>query len=88
MKFYAKIIHVLTKLLKESKIKKQNKLFIFEKIARQTFQRLIKTFTKTFMLIYFHFKNLIKIEIDALEFVIAIILFQFVTLVINVKQTQ
>ena len=40
------------------------------------------------MLIHFDFKNLIKIEIDASEFVIAAILFQFITLVIDVKQTQ
>ena len=40
------------------------------------------------MLIHFDFRNLIRIEIDASEFVIATILFQFVTLVIDVEQTQ
>ena len=85
MKFYVKIIHVLTELLKESKQEKQNESFVFEKTARQTFRQLIKTFIKAFMLIYFNFKNLIKIEIDASEFVIATILSQFITLVIDVK---
>ena len=88
MKFYIKIIRALTKLLKENKQEKQNKSFIFKKIARQTFRRLIKTFTKPFMLIHFDFRNLIRIEIDASEFAIAAILFQFITLVIGVKQTQ
>ena len=40
------------------------------------------------MLIYFNFKNLIKVKIDASEFVIAAILFQFITLVIDVEQTH
>ena len=40
------------------------------------------------MLIHFDLKNLIKIEIDASEFAIAAILSQFITLVIDVKQTQ
>ena len=88
MKFYAKIIRVLTKLFKENKQKRQNKLFIFEKITRQTFWRFIKTFTKTFMLIHFNFRNFIKIEIDASRFAIAAILSQFITFVINVKQAQ
>ena len=88
VRFYAKIIRVLTKLFKENKQERQNELFIFEKVARQMFRWLIKAFTKMFMLIHFNFKNLIRIEIDALEFVIAAILFQFITLVIDVKQTQ
>ena len=88
VKFYARITHVLTKLFKESKQERQNELFIFEKAARQTFRRLIKTFTKIFMLIHFDLRNLIKVEIDASEFIIATILFQFVTLVTDVKQTQ
>ena len=41
-----------------------------------------------FMLIHFDLKNLIRVEIDASEFVIAAILFQFVALVIGVEQTQ
>ena len=40
------------------------------------------------MLIHFNFRNLIRVEIDASEFVIAAILFQFITLVIGVEQTQ
>ena len=40
------------------------------------------------MLIRFDFRNFIRIEIDTSEFVIATILFQFITLVIGVKQTQ
>ena len=40
------------------------------------------------MLIHFNFRNLIRVEIDASKFVIAAILSQFITLVIDVKQTQ
>ena len=40
------------------------------------------------MLIHFNFKNLIRVEIDASKFVITTILSQFITLVIDVKQTQ
>ena len=75
VRFYVKIIRALTKLLKKNKQEKQNESFIFEKTARQAFRRLIKTFTKTFMLIHFNFRNLIKVEIDASEFVITAILF-------------
>ena len=75
MRFYAKIIQFLTKLFKENKQEKQNKLFIFDDVARQTFRRFIKTFTKVFILIYFNFKNFIKVKIDALNFIIIIILF-------------
>ena len=39
------------------------------------------------MLIHFDFSNFIKIEIDALNFVIAIILFQLMTLAYDVEQT-
>ena len=88
VRFYAKITRALTKLLKESKQERQNKSFIFEKVARQTFRRFIKAFTKAFMLIYFDLKNLIKVEIDASKFVIAAILFQLITLVTGVRQTQ
>ena len=52
------------------------------------FRHFIKTFTKTLMLIYFDFKNFIRVEINASKFVIATILFQFITLVIGVEQTQ
>ena len=88
IRFYIKIIHTLTKLLKRNKQKKQSKLFIFKKIVRQTFQRFIKTFIKALLLIHFDLKNFIKVEIDASEFVIAAILFYFITFVIDVKQTQ
>ena len=88
VKFYAKIIRALTKLLKRNKQEKQNESFIFEKVARQTFRRFIKTFIKTLILIHFDFKNFIKVKIDASKFVIATILFQFITLVTDVEQTQ
>ena len=88
VKFYVKITRVLTKLFKESKQERQNESFIFEEIARQTFRQLIKTFIKTFMLIHFDFKNLIRIEIDASEFIIAAILLQLITLVTEIEQTQ
>ena len=88
MRFYIKITRVLTKLFKKSKQERQNKSFIFEKAARQTFQRLIKTFTKTFMLIHFDFRNFIKVKIDASEFIIATILFQFIALMTDVEQVQ
>ena len=41
-----------------------------------------------FMLIHFDFRNFIKVKINALNFVIAIILFQFITFAFNVNQTQ
>ena len=88
VKFYAKITRVLTKLLKENKQERQYESFNFEKAARQTFWRFIKTFTKAFMLIHFNFRNLIRIKIDVSELVIAAILFQFITFVIDVNQTQ
>ena len=88
VRFYVKITRALTKLFKESKQRRQSGSFIFEKAARQAFRRFIKTFTKTLMLIHFDFRNLIKVEIDASEFVIAAILFQLITLVTGVKQTQ
>ena len=88
MKFYAKITRALTELLKENKQKKQNQSFIFKEVARQTFRKFINVFTKALMLIHFNLKNLIKIEIDTSEFIIAVMLFQFITLVIGVNQTQ
>ena len=88
VRFYVKITRALTELFKRSKQEKQNELFIFNDGARQTFRRIIKTFTKTFMLIHFDLKNFIKVEIDVLKFIIAAILFQFVTLMIEVDQTR
>ena len=88
MRFYIKITRALTKLFKENKQKKQNESFIFKKIARQTFRQFIKIFMKMFMLIHFDFKNLIKIEINASKFIITAILSQFITFIIDIKQTQ
>ena len=88
VRFYTKITRALTELFKKSKQERQSESFIFEKVARQTFRRLIKTFIKAFMLIHFDFKNLIKVEIDASKFIIITILFQFVTFVTDVEQTQ
>ena len=88
VRFYVKITRILTELFKKNKQERQNESFIFEEAARQAFRRLIKTFTKAFMLIHFNLKNLIRIKIDTSEFVIAAILFQFITLVTDVKQTQ
>ena len=88
VRFYAKIICALTKLFKGSKQGRQNESFIFGKVARQTFRRLIKAFTKAFMLVHFDLRNLIRVETDASEFVIAAILSQLVALVIDVEQAQ
>ena len=85
---YIKIIRILTKLFKNNKQKIQNKLFIFEKIAKHIFRQFIKTFMKAFILIHFDCKNLIRIKIDISEFVIETILFQFIMFVIDVNQTQ
>ena len=72
------------------KVSKENKInhSFLKKAARQTFRRFIKTFIKALILIYFNFKNLIKIKLDISEFVIATILSQLITFVIDVKQTQ
>ena len=75
VRFYVKITYILIKLLKGNKEERQSESFIFEKIARQAFRRFIKAFTKAFMLIHFDFRNLIRVEIDTSEFVIATILF-------------
>ena len=88
VRFYVKITRLLTKLFKKNKQRKQSESFIFNDVARQMFRRLIKIFTKTFMLIYFNFRNLIKVKIDASNFIIIIILFQLVTFAFDVDQTQ
>ena len=88
VRFYVKIIRALTKLFKKNKQERQNESFIFEEIARQTFRRFIKAFIKAFMLIHFDLRNFIKVETDASKFVIAAILFQFITFVIDVEQAQ
>ena len=73
VKYYAKIIQALTKLLKRSKQEKQNKSFIFDKIARTTFVKLVVVFITTFMLIYFDSQKSIRVEIDASRFAIVVI---------------
>jgi len=75
VKYFAKIIKFLIKLLKSSKQKKQNELFIFDVLTLVAFKALINIFIIALILVHFDFKNRIIIEIDALEFVIAIILF-------------
>jgi len=78
VKYYAKIIRILTKLLKNSKLDKQNDLFIFTKNVILAFRKFITIFTQTSMLIYFNSKNYICVKINALKFAIAIILPQLI----------
>jgi len=78
MKYYAKIIRILTKLLKNSKQNKQHNFFVFNKNVILIFRRLITIFTQTSMLIYFNSKNYIRIKINALKFTIATILSQLI----------
>ena len=59
VKFYARIIRALMKLLKNNKNEKENEFFNFNAKVRKIFQRFIKTFIKTFMLVYFNSKNFI-----------------------------
>jgi len=75
IKYFAKITRFLIKLLKSSKQKKQNKLFLFNAFTLIAFKTFIDIFIIIFILMYFDFKNRIIIEIDALRFVIVIILF-------------
>ena len=84
---YAKIIRFLTKLLKNSNQSKQNKSFVFDINARVVFAVFIMIFTKVFMLVHFDFKNRIKIEIDAFDFVIATILSQLMFRFVNNVET-
>ena len=78
VKFYARIIRALTKLFKNNKNEKQIDFFNFNVEARKAFRLLIDAFTNASMLIHFDSKNLIRIKIDASEFVIAIILSQLI----------
>ena len=78
VRFYARIIRALTKLLKNNKNEKQNEFFNFNAKVRKTFQRFIDAFIKTFMLVHFDLKNSIRIKIDVSKFVIAAILFQLI----------
>jgi len=75
VKYFAKIIKFLIELFKSSKQEKQNKLFLFDALVLIVFRTFIDIFTIAFMLMHFDLKNRIIIEIDALEFVIVIILF-------------
>jgi len=75
VKYFAKIIRFLIELLKSSKQEKQNKSFLFDALALVVFRIFINIFIIAFILMYFDLKNRIIIEIDVLEFVIAIILF-------------
>jgi len=75
IKYFAKIIRLLIELLKSSKQKKQNKLFLFNVFALVAFKIFIDIFIIAFILIYFDLKNRIIIEINALRFVIATIFF-------------
>ena len=85
---YAKIIRFLTKFLKSNNQNKQNEFFVFDINFRVVFVVFIIIFTKIFMFVYFDFKNRIKIEIDAFNFVIATILSQLIfRFVDNVETT-
>ena len=74
VQYYAKIIRTLTKLLKDNKQEKQNESFVFNKNVVVAFKKLILVFTRTSMLVHFDFKNHIRVETNALEFVIVVIL--------------
>ena len=88
VRFYARIIRALTKLFKNNKNKKQNEFFNFNAEAQKTFQRLIDTFIKIFMLIHFNSKSSIRIKIDASRFVIAAILFQLILVFNDFEQKK
>ena len=78
IKFYARIIRALTKLLKNNKNKKQNEFFNFNAKVRKIFQRFIKTFIKIFVFVYFDSKNFIQMKTNVSNFVIATVLFQLI----------
>jgi len=73
VKYFAKIIKFLIELLKNSKQKKQNKLFLFNTFALIASRAFIDIFIIVFMLMHFNLKNRIIIKIDASRFVIATI---------------
>jgi len=77
----------LTELLKDSKQKKQNKFFVFNKNAVAAFKKLIIVFTRALMLVHFDFKNHIRVETDISEFVIVAIFSQLMYLVSEAGQT-
>jgi len=87
VRYYAKITRVLTELLKDSKQKKQNRFFVFNKNAVAVFKKLIIVFTRTFMLVHFDFKNYICVETDVSEFVIVVIFSQLIYLIDEAEQT-
>ena len=76
VKKFARIIKLMTKLLKNNKQEKQNELFVFNVDVVKTFRKLFKTFIETLMLVHFDSKNRIRIETNVFEFVIATILSQ------------
>jgi len=78
IKYYAKIIRALTKLLKSNKQDKQKCFFVFNKNAILAFRKLITIFTQISMLIYFNSKNYICLKTNISRFAIAIILLQLV----------
>jgi len=57
VKYFAKIIKFLIKLLKNSKQKKQNKLFLFDVFALIVFRAFINVFIIALILMHFDFKN-------------------------------
>ena len=76
MKRFARIIKLMTKLLKDNKQEKQNEFFVFNIDVVKTFRKLLKTFIETLMLIHFESKIKIRMKTNVFEFVIAIILSQ------------
>ena len=88
IKFYARIIRALTKLFKSNKNEKQIDFFNFNVEARKAFRLLIDAFTNASMLIHFDSKNLIRIKINALKFVIATILFQLILALNDFEQRK
>ena len=75
-------------MLKRSKQRKQNKLFIFNKIARAAFVKLIVVFITISILIYFDSQKSIRVETDASKFAIAVILTQLIALIEIAEQMQ
>jgi len=87
VRYYTKITRTLTELLKDSKQKKQNRFFVFNKNAVTAFKKFIIVFTRIFILVYFDFKNYIRVETDVSEFAIVAIFSQLMYLVDEAGQT-
>ncbi len=75
-------------MLKRSKQRKQNKLFIFNKIARAAFVKLITIFITISILIYFDLQKSIRVETDISKFAIVAIFTQLIALIEIAEQTQ